>query len=177
MGKDSFDARMAHYDNDNLSINYEERDGKWRTWRDLSPQGRLAYIARDAVLDGVSFERFVLAAQHALAELPPAAREQAALRLVLHGEEERYAVEQLLPPADWGHDLAGQSRPLAERVRELIGEAHARPDATEYPSLQDAFGRVAEVRQGPETGTSRETLERGTGGQPTPPAHDQRRNR
>lgn len=116
--QDSFDAMLNDY-RGNDSWHFEEMDGTHRTWPELSPEGKLAYLARDAAFAGASAERFAQAAREFLGDLPPVGREEAALQLALHNQRELHAVERLLPPEDFRHgDLAGT--PLIERLNEFL---------------------------------------------------------
>jgi hypothetical protein len=117
--KDGFDAMLRDY-RDNSTWHFEEMDGTHRTWPELSPEGKLGYLARDAVLADAPPEHFVQAAREFLADLPPPDREEAALRLLLHSQRELCDVDRLLPSEDTGHDLMAPSRPLAERLAEFI---------------------------------------------------------
>jgi hypothetical protein len=139
---ESFAALQAQYNSSTWY--FDEIDGDMRTWRELSPEGKLSYITRDAVVDGVSFERFAKAVEEALADVPPAAREQAALRLLLHSERDLLAVDRLLPSEDCGHDLFAPGRPVAERLEDaiLLGAAN-RQSVLGY----DLPERVGEARQ------------------------------
>src|SRR5262245_28153984 len=96
MGQDNFDAVFA--DHKHSSSSYEEINGTHRTWPELSAEGKLRYLVRDAVWAGVPFERFAAAARDFLGDVPAAGREEAALRLVLHQARELHGVERLMPP-------------------------------------------------------------------------------
>jgi hypothetical protein len=124
--RDSFDAIVA--DHKNSRHYFEETDGTWRTWRDLSPEAKLSYIARDAVLDGVSPERFASAVRDVLGELPVAAREEAALRQVLESQRQLHQLAALLPPDD-----RTESVPLVDRFEEVLAWYAGRAEQTEIP--------------------------------------------
>lgn len=119
--KDGFDAMLRDY-RDNSNWHFEEMDGTHRTWPELSAEGKLSYLARDAVLAGVPAARFVEAAREFLGDLPPPDREEAALRLLFHNQRELHGVELLLPSEDTGHDLFAPGRPLPERLAEYISD-------------------------------------------------------
>ena len=53
---DGFKALLADHINSNSY--YEETDGTHRAWRELSAEGKLAYVARDAAYYDVPFEHF-----------------------------------------------------------------------------------------------------------------------
>ncbi|HJT78701.1 MAG TPA: hypothetical protein VJ739_15970 [Gemmataceae bacterium] len=106
----------------NGSYLMEDADGEYRSWQELSPDGRLRQIASSAAYYDVPFEPFAEAVREALGELPPAAREQVALRLALQGERELRALEKLLP--DDGR--LEPPPPLVERFQEMLREASAR---------------------------------------------------
>jgi hypothetical protein len=132
--RDSFDAILA--DHKNSSHHFEEVDGSWRTWRELSAEGKLAYVALDAARDDVSFERFAAAVREMLGG-DAATREQACLRLLLRSEMDLLALERLLPETS---DLAGYGRPLAPHFKELIQDLSAppTPPSPRPPSLTPA---------------------------------------
>jgi len=111
--RDSFDAILA--DHKNSCHYFEELDGTRRIWRELYPEAKLGYVARDAVCDGVSFARLAEAVRDVLGELPEAAREEAALRLVLESERQSHQLAALLPPDD-----RLESVPQVERFQEVL---------------------------------------------------------
>jgi hypothetical protein len=119
--RDGFDTLLA--DHKASSHYFEEADGSGlRLWSELSAEGKLSYIASDAALYDVPFERFAAAVRNVLGEVSPAAREEAALRLALRNEQELHAVAQLLPP-----DERLEGTPLPERVQDALADAAARP--------------------------------------------------
>lgn len=127
---DGFDAMLA--DHKASSHYFEETDGSHRRWSELSAEGKLAYIARDAAFSDVPFERFAAAVRNVLGGLPGAAREEAALRLVLRSEQELHAVAELLPP-----DERLEGTPLPERVQDALAEARPGPSrAEERPAAE-----------------------------------------
>lgn len=111
--QDGFDLLRA--DRQNSSRYFEEADGSHRLWSELSAEGKLAYLAGDAALYDVPFERFRAAVREVLGEKVPAVREEAALRLALRSEKELHAVGRLLPP-----DERLEGTPLPERVQEAL---------------------------------------------------------
>lgn len=140
-----FERMLA--DHRHSSHYFEEVDGSQHLWSELSAEGKLAYLAGDAVRCGVSFERFRAAVRDVLDKVPLAAREEAALRLALRNERELHAVAELLPP-----DERLEGTPLPERVQDALADAAARPGssrAEERPvdqftdaAAKDAYGRM-----------------------------------
>jgi hypothetical protein len=130
---DGFDALMAAQQNSHHY--FEEIDGSYRSWRELSAEGKLSCIVNDAAFCDVSFERFAAAVRDVLGELPSAAREEAALRLALRSEQELHAVARLLLP-----DERLEGTPLPERVQEALADVAARPRSYQ-DILQDAASR------------------------------------
>ncbi|HTU17856.1 MAG TPA: hypothetical protein VMG10_07300 [Gemmataceae bacterium] len=116
---DGFERVLA--DHQNSSHYFEEADGSHRLWSELSAEGKLAYLAGDAALYDVPFERFQTAVRDVLGDVGPAVREEAALRLALRNEKQLHAVALLLPP-----DERLEGTPLPERVQEALAEAEAR---------------------------------------------------
>jgi hypothetical protein len=92
---------------------FEEMDGSHRQWHELSPQSKLQYVAGDAALYDVSFERFAEAVRDVL---PPAAIAEASLQMVLHYQQELRGLGKLLPD-----DGRTESVPLVERFKEILG--------------------------------------------------------
>lgn len=105
----------------------EDADGSFRTWQEMSPEGKLEHIARDAAYYDVPFEPFAEAIRDVLSDLSPAAREEAALRLVLRSVKELHGLEKLLP--DEGR--TEPPPPLIERCQELLD--HGRQRAAKAP--------------------------------------------
>jgi hypothetical protein len=102
MVKDS--RKSSHY--------FEETDGNRRKWKDLSAEGKLQYIARDAALCEVAYETFAEAARDSLGK---SSVTEAALRTVLRDAHEFRGLEQLLPP-----DGRTESTPLIDRFKEIL---------------------------------------------------------
>jgi len=94
-------------------IHLVDMDGNHRLWRELSAEGKLDIVARDAAYFGVTFEQFAEAARESIdaAEL-----EDTALRLAMRKEQELTAVERLFPDDGRTEDAP----PLIERVGELL---------------------------------------------------------
>jgi hypothetical protein len=93
----------------------EDADGEYRSWEELSAEGKVSQIAGNAAYYDVPFEPFAGAVRDALGSSPPAAVEEAALRLALRGERELHDLEKLFPD-----DGRTEPPPLVERVRELM---------------------------------------------------------
>jgi hypothetical protein len=102
----------------------EDVDGDFRTWREMSAEGKLRQLAGNAVYYGVPFEPFAEAVRNHLGDLPAEAREEAALRLVLRHEQELRGLEQLLPR----YDRLEPAPPLIERFQEVLDSYADRAD-------------------------------------------------
>lgn len=101
-------------DSRNSSHFFEETDGNRRKWKDLSAEGKLQYIARDAALCEVAYETFAEAARDSIGK---SALVEAALRTVLQDAQEYRGLEQLLPP-----DGRTESTPLIDRFKEILNQ-------------------------------------------------------
>src|SRR6202034_625542 len=88
----------------------------FRLWQDLSAEGRLEIIARDAAWYDVPFEELAQAGRESI---DTAAIEDAALRLAMHSTRELHDLESLFP--DDGR--LKPPPPLVERVSELLNAA------------------------------------------------------
>jgi hypothetical protein len=148
---DGFDTLLA--DHKKSTHHFEEADGTHRLWKELSAEGKLAYIARDAALYDVPFDRFAQAVRDVLGGQPAAVREEAALRLALSNERQLHALAALLPPERSGTE----STPLVERFKEVLDQLAERaakpPETDEDRGTQAAtlraelFGASAEPGQ------------------------------
>lgn len=97
---------------------FEEPDGSHRLWKQMSPEGKLAYIASDAAMYDVPFRHFADAVREAIGNAS-----DASLRLVLSSERELHGLAALLP------DEGGTaSVPLIDRFKEALSY---RSDRTE----------------------------------------------
>ena len=105
---------------------FEEMDGSWRLWPELSPQSKLNYIAGDAARCDIPFKHFAEAVRQVV---PAAALVEAALRMVLHYERELHGLAKLLPD-----DERTESMPLAHRIKEML-ESH--PERTDTDRDRD----------------------------------------
>lgn len=98
----------------NSSSYFEEVNGDRRLWSDLSPQGKLGYISRDAALYDVPFKNFAEAVRESIGD---AALLEAALRTVLRDAQEFLNLDRLFPP-----DGRTESTPLTERFKEILSQ-------------------------------------------------------
>jgi len=94
---------------------FEEMDGDWRAWADLSDAAKLQYIALDAVRHDVLFEPFAEVVRKTIGEVG-----EAALRVVLIGQKELCAIAELFPD-----DGRTEPTPLVELVKEMMDYASA----------------------------------------------------
>jgi hypothetical protein len=95
----------------------EDVDGSFRSWQEMSVEGKVDHIARDAAYYCVPFEAFAEAVRGALLDLSADAREEAALRVVLHSAMELLGLAKLIPD-----DGKTESVPLIEQFQELLGK-------------------------------------------------------
>lgn len=89
---------------------FEEMDGNRLPWADLSAAAKLQYIARDAALSGVAFETFAEVVKDTIGDVG-----EAALRVVLDGQNELHAIARLFPD-----DGRTEPTPLVEQVKEML---------------------------------------------------------
>src|SRR5437667_160539 len=103
-------------DHQNSGHAFEETDGSWRQWRELSARGRLSSITADAAWYEVPFESFAAAVRDVLSGQPAAVREEAALGLLYSYARELHGLAQMLP------DYPGTNfpPPLTERFEHLL---------------------------------------------------------
>ncbi len=94
------------------SYRLAEPDGSFELWQDLSSQGRLEQIARDAATYDVPFELFAEAVRDSI-EKPTL--EDATFRLVLRYERELHDLEMLVPD-----DGQTGAMPLVRRVCDIL---------------------------------------------------------
>ena len=144
---EGFHALLA--DHKHSSSYYEEMDGDWRPWSELSAEGKLSYLAGDAAYYDVPFQHFAEAVRDVLSEQPPVAREDATLRLLLTHARELQGLAKLLPD-----DGRTEPTPLIDRFREWWGMessdrnlllAHDAVESakTQLESFSDEFERLA----------------------------------
>ena len=93
-------------------------EGELRLWQELSAEGRLEVIARDAAYYDVPFEGF---AEMVRESLDSVAIEEAALRLAMRSSRELHDLECLFP--DDGR--TEPPPPLVERVSDLLASSHS----------------------------------------------------
>jgi uncharacterized protein (UPF0335 family) len=150
-GVEGFHALLA--DHKHSSSYYEEMDGDWRQWPELSAEGKLSYLAGDAAYYDVPFHHFAEAVRDVLSDQPPAAREDAALRLLLSYARELQGLARLLP--DNGRT---EPTPLIDRFREwwgmesgdrnlLLAQDAVESAKTQLESFSDEFERLARTQE------------------------------
>jgi hypothetical protein len=130
------------------SIYLVDPDGEFRLWRELSAEGKLDIIARDAAHFGVTFEQFAKAARESI---DGDALQDAALRLAIRKEQELTAVERLFPDDD---RIEGPP-PLIERVSELLKAAASEREDEIWPTAEEQKELFEEMR-GDEAAAKRE---------------------
>ena len=121
------------------SHHLEETDGSLRLWRDLSAEGKLEYMARDAAWYDVPFEQF---AQVVRESVDNAAIEEAALRLAFRSRRELHDLENLFP--DDGR--TDSPPPLVERVSELLNANSPEHEDEEVLTCEKLAALFKEVR-------------------------------
>jgi hypothetical protein len=89
----------------------EDCDGNFRLWRDLSAEGKLESIVRDAAYYDVPFEHFAEAVRESVENA-----EEAALRLAMRSVRELRDLESMFPD----DERIEPAPPLRERIRELL---------------------------------------------------------
>ena len=92
---EGFKALVASDMSNNSQL--EDVDGNYRSWDELSLEGKVRRIAGNAAYYDVPFEPFAEEVREVLGVLPPREGEEAAWRLVLRHERELHALEKLLP--------------------------------------------------------------------------------
>jgi len=126
------------------SYHLADTDGDYRLWRDLSAEGRLESITRDAAYYGVPFEQFAQAVRESVDN---AAIEETALRLAMRSGRKLHDLDQLFP--DDGR--TEPPPPLVERVRELLDAESSEHDneavltAEEQSALRKEIAADTEV--------------------------------
>lgn len=122
---DGFDKCLA--DHQHSTHDYEDHDADlrhvFRPWSQLSAEGKLGYIARDAALYNVPFERVEQAARAAIGDQPLPAGERAYLRL--HMEYQRALWDHELPAFPREHPLP-QGDPHRDFMDSLDGVLHVK---------------------------------------------------
>ncbi len=113
-------------------------EGEFRLWQDLSAEGKVECIARDAAYYDVPFEQFAEAARESVDR---GAIEEAALRLAVRSVRELHELEQLFP--DDGR--TEPPPPLVERVSELLGAVHEHENEV-WPTASEQKALFAEMR-------------------------------
>lgn len=106
----NFKAMIEDSKNSPPNYAFDELDGSWQSWADLSAAAKLQYIARDAALCNVPFEPFAQAVKETIGDMG-----EPALRVVLDGQKELHAIAELFPD-----DGRTEPTPLVEQVKELL---------------------------------------------------------
>jgi hypothetical protein len=115
-------------------------DGEFLLWRDLSTEGKLDSIVRDAAYYDVPFEPFVEAVRESIDSV---AIEDAALRLAMRRGRELHELESLFP--DDG--LTEPSPPIVERVKELLNAKSAEHETEEVLNCHKLAALFKEMRE------------------------------
>jgi hypothetical protein len=122
---DGFARLLA--DHQHSTHDYEDHDADlrhvFRQWSQLSPEGKLGYIASGAALYDVPFERFEQAARAAIGDQPLPAGERAWLRL--HMEYQRALWDHELPAFPREHPLPADD-PHRDFMDSLDGVMHVK---------------------------------------------------
>src|SRR5262249_8675165 len=152
---------------------FEDVDGDYRPWKELSAEGKVWQIANNATYYDVPFEPFAQAVRDALADLPAAAREQAALRAAFRSEGELHAVERALPadestvppsiPERVSHllDYTRRLEAQLEKVPQLgVTDAAAGPQTLGLSDLRDDARNTRQNQQQPKGPEREGDLER-----------------
>ncbi len=95
----------------------EDVDGNFRTWQDMSLEGKLDHIARDAAYYNVPFRAFAEEVRKVFSTYPPMDLEESALRTVLRSAVELHGLAMLIPD-----DGRTEGTPLIEAFREQLGK-------------------------------------------------------
>jgi hypothetical protein len=111
----SFRMLVEGMKNSPTGHHFEEMNGDWRPWDDLSAAAKLQYIARDAVICDVPFGTFAEVVKNTIGD-----RVDAALRVVLDAQKELHAIADLFP--DDGRTVRP---PLVEQVKDMLDYALA----------------------------------------------------
>jgi hypothetical protein len=117
----------------------EDADGDHRLWRDLSAEGKVEHIARDAAYYDVSFEQFAKAVRETL---DVDAIEEAALRLAMRCVRELHELETLFPE-DMGSNFPP---PLVDCVRHLLNAKSPEHEGEETLNCEKLAALFKEMR-------------------------------
>jgi len=133
----AFKAMLESYKTNSYDL--EEPDGSFRPWRDLSAEGRLETITRDAAYYGVSFEQFAEAVRELVDN---AAIEEAALRVVMRFGQASHDLENLSPDK-------GRSEPLmlVRRVDEQLNAESIEHQEEEWLTAEEQAALFKEMRE------------------------------
>lgn len=126
---------------------FDEMNGDWLPWAELSAAAKLQYIARDAVIADVPFEPFAEVVKDTIGDVG-----EAALKVVLDGQKELHAIAKLFPD-----DGRTESTPLVEQVKEMLDyvsalEGQQREDPQNQIEPFDGFNGGANVKPKTEDG-------------------------
>ena len=132
-----FKALLESHKTDSYQL--VDSDGDFRLWRDLSAEGRLEYIVKDAAFYDVPFEQFARAVRESV---EPAAIEEAALRLAMRSGRELYDLEKLFP--DDGR--TEPPPPLVERVSDLLNADSPEHEDEEVLTCEKLAALFKEIR-------------------------------
>jgi hypothetical protein len=127
------------------SYQLEDSDGNFRLWRDLSAEGKLESMARDALFYGVPFAQFAEAVRESL---DSAAIEEAALRLAMRNGRELHDLEKLFPDDGRLEPLP----PLVERVSELRNGKSQNHENTAVLTAEEQAALFKEIMADTEAG-------------------------
>jgi hypothetical protein len=111
----SFTMMVERMKNSATGLHFEEMNRDLRPWDDLSAAAKLQYIVRDAVISDVPFESFAEMVKNTIGD-----RVDAALRVVLAGQQELHAIAKLFPD-----DERTEPAPLVVQVKDLLEYASA----------------------------------------------------
>lgn len=117
-----------------------DSDGEFRLWRDLSAEGKVESIVRDAAYYDVPFEQFAEAVRETVDNV---ALEEAALRLAFRSMRELHDLEKLFP--DDGRTYAPP--PLVERVSELLNAESPEHENEEVLTCEKLAALFKEMRE------------------------------
>ena len=117
----------------------EDADGDHRLWRDLSAEGKVEHIARDAAYYGVAFEPFAQAVRESI---DITAVEEAALRLAMRCVRQLHELESLFPD-DMGSNFPP---PLVDCVRHLLDAKSPQHEKEESLSCDKLAALFKEMR-------------------------------
>jgi len=110
---ESFKAMVE--DSKNSPYYFEEMDGDWLQWSELSAAAKLQHIVLDAAISGVGFEPFGEMVKNTIGDVG-----DAVLRVVLDSQKKLHAIAKLFPD-----DGRTEPTPLVEQVKDILDYASA----------------------------------------------------